>query len=446
MKKVTLLCFFIYFLTLPISYGSEFWSNKTDGPKSNEDAIKILDGKKLDPIEGLWFKESLGTILIFKDQENFKMYIVNGPTKFNGTLEATIFKRGNSYDFIGKVWYQQVDGSYKFGTQGGILELSGNYFFQKYDSLSEAGRNMDGTYTRIWPKDISAYNNNIKTVNNNSNDNLDISQKFYQLNWFNVDNPKNHWTEIPGSNSKVNILENEIYLKGQKDINLFHQLLFKEPANENDMVIVEDSSYDYTIYINYINDGFVSKNDWSSNPKELLEEMKQTSREDVKDVKWVFEPKLSKNNYAYYSYEVLWNNGDKSLETSILSFGRKGYHEISVVKKIDQNFNAKEFEQMAIEFADTITFNEGYQYSDYKSGDKTAAVGIGSLVAGSLGVKAIAKTGFLAKLFGFVVKFWWVILAPLVFLGSLFNKKSTSGEIVSGKISKKRKSRSKKTY
>jgi len=212
------------------------------------------------------------------------------------------------------------------------------------------------------------------------------------------------------------------------------------------MVIVEDSSYDYTIYINYINDGFVSKNDWSSNPKELLEEMKQTSREDVKDVKWVFEPKLSKNNYAYYSYEVLWNDGDKSLETSILSFGRKGYHEISVVKKIDQNFNAKEFEQMAIEFADTITFNEGYQYSDYKSGDKTAAVGIGSLVAGSLGVKAIAKTGFLAKLFGFVVKFWWVILAPLVFLGSLFNKKSTSGEIVSGKILKKRKSRSKKTY
>ena len=444
MKKI-LLKVTLIFLISSISYAEQFWSNKLDGPKSNEAAINMLEGKKLDPIEGLWFSDGLGTILIFKDQENFKMYIVEGPTNFNGTLEATIFKRGNTYDFIGKVWYQQMDGSYKFGTQGGRLELSGNYFLQKYDSLSDQGVNMDGKYTRVWPKDIYTHNNNIKTVNNNTNENSDISQKFYQLNWFNLDNPKNHWAEIPESNSEVNILETEIYLKGQKQIDAFSQILFKEPANENDMVIIDDSSYDYTIYINYINDGYVSKDDWSSNPKELLAEMKKTSKSDVKDVKWVFEPKLSENNYAYYSYEVLWNDGDKSLETKILSFGRKGYHDISLVKKIDENFNAKEFEEMAVEFADTINFKEGYRYADYKSGDKTAAVGIGSLVAGTLGVKALAKAGVLAKLLGFAAKFWWIILAPLVFLGGLFNKKSSSGETVSNKTPKKRKSRSRKT-
>ena len=444
MKKI-LLKVTLIFLISSISYAEQFWSNKLDGPKSNEAAINMLEGKKLDPIEGLWFSDGLGTILIFKDQENFKMYIVEGPTNFNGTLEATIFKRGNTYDFIGKVWYQQMDGSYKFGTQGGRLELSGNYFLQKYDSLSDQGVNMDGKYTRVWPKDIYTHNNNIKTVNNNTNENSDISQKFYQLNWFNLDNPKNHWAEIPGSNSEVNILETEIYLKGQKQIDAFSQILFKEPANENDMVIIDDSSYDYTIYINYINDGYVSKDDWSSNPKELLAEMKKTSKSDVKDVKWVFEPKLSENNYAYYSYEVLWDTGEKSLETKILSFGRKGYHNISLVKKIDENFNAKQFEEMAIEFADTINFKEGYRYADYKSGDKTAAVGIGSLVAGTLGVKALAKAGVLAKLLGFAAKFWWIILAPLVFLGGLFNKKSSSGETVSNKTPKKRKSRSRKT-
>ena len=95
----------------------------------------MLEGKKLDLIEGLWFSDGLGTVLIFKDQENFKMYIVEGPTNFNGTLEATIFKRGNTYDFIGKVWYQQMDGSYKFGTQGGRLELSGNYFVYEEGEL-----------------------------------------------------------------------------------------------------------------------------------------------------------------------------------------------------------------------------------------------------------------------------------------------------------------------
>lgn len=423
MRKKIVLFFIIYFLKLPISYGDEFWSNKVDGPRSSEAAIKILEGKKLDPIEGLWFSDGLGTILIFKDQENFKMYIVEGPTNFNGTLEATIFKRGSSYDFIGKVWYQQIDGSYKFGTQGGRLELSGNYFLQKYDSLSDQGVNMDGKYTRIWPKDIYTHNNNIKTVNNNSYDNTDVNEKFYQLNWFNVDDPKNHWAEIPGSNSEVNILENEIYLKGQKDIDAFSQLLFNERANENVMLIVEDSSYDYTIYINYINDGYVSKDDWSSNSKELLEEMKSTSKSDVKDVKWIFEPKLSENNYAYYSYEVLWDDGDRSLETRILSFGRKGYHDISLVKKINENFNAKDFEEMAIEFADTINFKEGYRYADYKSGDKTAAVGIGSLVAGTLGVKALAKAGVLAKLLGFAAKFWWIILAPIVAIAGMSNRK-----------------------
>ena len=439
MKKI-LLQIILFCLISGVSYAEQFWSNQVDGPKSNEAAIKILEERKLDPIEGLWFTDGLGTILIFKDQENFKMYIVEGPTDFNGTLEATIFKRGETYDFIGKVWYQQMDGSYKFGTQGGRLELSGNYFLQKYDSLSDQGVNMDGKYTRIWPEDIYTHNNNIKTVSSNSSDDSDLSKKFYQLNWFNIDNPKNHWTEIPGSNSKVNILETEIYLKGQKEIDAFSQLLFKEPANENVMLIIDDSSYDYTIYINYLSDGYVSKDDWSSNPKELLAEMKKTSKDDVKDVKWVFEPKLSENNYAYYSYEVSWNDGERTLETKILSFGRKGYHDISLVKKINENFNAKEFEEMAIEFANSIQFEEGYRYADYKSGDKTAAVGIGGLVAGTLGVKALAKAGVLTKLLAFAVKFWWILLAPLVLLGGLFNKKSSSGE----KVSPKRKRTSKK--
>ena len=95
---------------------------------------------------------------------------------------------------------------------------------------------------------------------------------------------------------------------------------------------------------------------------------------------------------------------------------------------------------MAIEFANSIQFEEGYRYADYKSGDKTAAVGIGGLVAGTLGVKALAKAGVLTKLLAFAVKFWWILLAPLVLLGGLFNKKSSSGE----KVSQKRKTKSKK--
>ena len=56
----------------------------------------------------------------------------------------------------------------------------------------------------------------------------------------------------------------------------------------------------------------------------------------------------------------------QTLETKILSLGRKGYNSISVVKKIDEDFNTKEFEEFALDFANTITFKEGFRHSDYK--------------------------------------------------------------------------------
>ena len=440
----------IIFFNFNTLNAEQFWSNKVDGPTSNEEAIKLLDGKKLDPIEGLWFTDGLGALLIFKDKDIFKMYIVEGPTRYNGTWEATIIKRPGYYDFISKVWYTQPDGSHKYGTQSGRIEVYENYFLQKYDSLSDQGADMDGKFTRIWPKDIYTHNNSIisdndnTSVENNSED--DQTKKFFALNWFNLDDPKEHYAEIPNSNSEVFILESEMYIKGQQEIDKFSNILFGHSANENDMVIIDSSDFAYTIYINYKDEGYISLKDWKDvDSKQLLEEMKSTAKDDVTNVSWIFEPKIYENKNVSYSYKVIWQDGAQTLETKILSLGRKGYNSISVVKKMDEDFNSKEFEEFALDFANTITFKEGFKHLDYKSGDKTAAVGIGGLVAGTLGVKALAKAGVIAKLLAFAVKFWWVILAPLVFLGSLFNKKSSSGKDSSEKVQKKRKKRSKKT-
>ena len=447
MKKIIV----IYLLFIVFGTNLSYSVTRIDGPSDPEVAKKkFFENRKLDIIEGLWYDGDEGAIYaIVKTSSNvYNIWTIDHKIKkYVGTLDLENALRKTSVS--GKYTYKTTvyniaDPSEEAIGYGEFNMTDINSINEKIEkgcwSTNKCWSPIFGKKTRIWPEDIYAYNDNIKTVSSNSSDDSDVSKKFYQLNWFNIDNPKNHWTEIPGSNSEVNILETEIYLKGQKEIDAFSQLLFKEPANENVMLIVDDSSYDYTIYINYIKDGYVSKDDWSSNPKELLAEMKKSSKDDVKDVKWVFEPKLSENNYAYYSYEVSWNDGERSLETKILSFGRKGYHNISLVKKINENFNAKEFEEMAIEFANSIQFEEGYRYSDYKSGDKTAAVGIGGLVAGTLGVKALAKVGVLTKLLAFAVKFWWILLAPLVLLGGLFNKKSTSGE----KVSKKRKTKSKK--
>ena len=99
-------------------------------------------------------------------------------------------------------------------------------------------------------------------------------------------------------------------------------------------------------------------------------------------------------------------------------------HDIAVVKKITDDFDSNEFEEFALEFANTINFDEGFRHSDYKSGDKVAAVGIGGLVAGTLGVKALAKAGAFAKFLPLLLKFGWILLIPLAFVGKLFGGKS----------------------
>ena len=60
---------FIFFFNFNIVKAEQFWSNIVDGPTSNEEAIKLLNGKNLDPIEGLWFSDGLGTLLIYKDKD-----------------------------------------------------------------------------------------------------------------------------------------------------------------------------------------------------------------------------------------------------------------------------------------------------------------------------------------------------------------------------------------
>ena len=79
-------------------------------------------------------------------------------------------------------------------------------------------------------------------------------------------------------------------------------------------------------------------------------------------------------------------------------------------------------EYFSKDFVNGVIFKEGFRHSDYKPGDKLAAVGIGGLVAGSLGVKALAKSGILLKL----AKFWWVLLAPLAFMGKFLSGKESS--------------------
>jgi len=113
------------------------------------------------------------------------------------------------------------------------------------------------------------------------------------------------------------------------------------------------------------------------------------------------------------------------MQTNSIVLGRNGYLDISFVSSITNETTKEELQQianLAKDFTDGIDFLEGSKHADYKSGDKVAALGVGGLVAGTLGVKALAKVGFLAKITPFLIKFWWIILAPIVAIVGIFNK------------------------
>ena len=80
-----------------------------------------------------------------------------------------------------------------------------------------------------------------------------------------------------------------------------------------------------------------------------------TAKDDVKNIKWLIEPKIYENEHVTYSYEVSWKDGETSLETTIIALGRKGHNEISFVTK-PHNFSPNDLEKMAVEFARSIVF------------------------------------------------------------------------------------------
>ena len=73
---------------------------------------------------------------------------------------------------------------------------------------------------------------------------------------------------------------------------------------------------------------------------------------------------------------------------------------------------------------ETFKFNEGSTYSEFKTGDKIAAVGIGALLATTLGVKALSQ-GLLATLGKLLAKFWFILLLPFIFIGKLIDSLKT---------------------
>ena len=276
------------------------------------------------------------------------------------------------------------------------------------------------------------YTNSFAVEQKKITDDEQWSKKVETLNWKNLEQ-KEHSKEIKKANASILILEEEIYLDNFKDIDQYNWWNTGLAAEKESVMLIRGVGY--TIYLDYVDEGYIKLDDWEKvNPTNFLKQMNETAKSNAEYLKkinldyttkidWIFKPTLNKeNNSVSYSYKVTWNSGIETMESKNLILGKKGHLESAFVINYREDLNFKEESEFSKDFVNGVIFQDGFKHSDYKPGDKIAAAGIGGLVAGSLGVKALAKTGLLAKL----LKFWWILLAPLAFLGKFLSGKESS--------------------
>ena len=191
------------------------------------------------------------------------------------------------------------------------------------------------------------------------------------------------------------------------------------------------------LFIQFIDSGYVKMDDWKNvDTKAMIKEMNDDAKTWVEHSKekniayatnlsWVMKPQLdNQKNIVYYAYKVEWSNDVVTLESKSLVLGRSGYAEITFVTPYKENISLKTVSKSNKDKASTFKFESEKVYSEYKTGDKIAAVGIGALLATTLGVKALSP-GLLATLGKLLAKFWFILLLPFIFIGKLIDSLKT---------------------
>ena len=93
---------------------------------------------------------------------------------------------------------------------------------------------------------------------------------------------------------------------------------------------------------------------------------------------------------VHYVFTLGWRSGERSNNGTSLILGRNGYTEVDSIYTDD--INIKESIEIVKTKLSDYKFNKEHQYTDFKTGDKIAAVEIAALVATSFGVKGAPFT------------------------------------------------------
>lgn len=181
----------------------------------------------------------------------------------------------------------------------------------------------------------------------------------------------------------------------------------------------------YSIY--FTDCGYISDDDATSiDYDDLLASLKESNAEANKErdpeqqlniTGWATEPKYIKG-----SHTLIWGltcrnySGHDIVNYDIRILGRYGILSVNAVVSPEDLPEVQEKEALIIK---SFTFKKGYRYKDYDPDtDISSDLTIGSLVAGTI----LAKTGVLAKIGAFLLKFWKLIIIAIAAIGGLIVK------------------------
>mgnify|MGYP006114218165 CR=1 FL=1 len=192
----------------------------------------------------------------------------------------------------------------------------------------------------------------------------------------------------------------------------------------NVQLFVQEDFGPYISYF-YVNEGYVSLDDWKDvNPDKFIKEIDKgriegnkirlkNNSSTVNSIGWIKEPTLDrKNNAVYYALIVNFSDNTSSVNAITLLLGRYGHTKATYVGEVD--YFKDNNEAIFKKIVNNYSFIEQKKYTNFSTGDKVAAAGIGGLLAASLGVKAF-KAGGIAALLILLKKGGFLLFLPLIF-------------------------------
>lgn len=210
---------------------------------------------------------------------------------------------------------------------------------------------------------------------------------------------------LPLSNSTLTLPQEHVVLLG-KDADAMRVFWGNASSHDLEAITLTEERSEPVIF-RFYSEGYISLADWSAvDAKALLQSyLENTERENKEREKkgleslhvlgWMQEPTLDKEtNTVYWAIEAVAGKDDHFVNAFALRLGRFGYEELVWIT--DKNSYIPKGGELDL-MLQAHSFEEGFRYADYVSGDKVAAYGIASLVAASIGVKVL-KSGALLLL------------------------------------------------